>query len=61
MDKALGEKLYWAGKELRKAQQRYARSKTNENNRSRLDAERKFDAVLEDCAKHVEARQTTLF
>ena len=60
MDKALGEKLYWTGEELRKAQKRCARSKTTENNRLRLDAERKFDAVLEECAKSVEARQAKL-
>lgn len=61
MDKALGEKLYLAGNELRKAQKRCDRSKTTENNRLRLDAERKFDAALEECAKSVAARQTTLF
>lgn len=60
MDKILAERLFAAGKELRQAQKRYAKTRSHENNRYRLDAERSFDAVLEECAKSVTTRQATL-
>lgn len=59
MDKALAERLFNAGKELRQAQKRYAKIRNNENNHIRIATERKFDEVLAEWAKG--APQAKLF
>lgn len=51
MDKARAERLFLAGKEMRQAQKRHATSRSYENNRYRVEAERKFDEALAECAK----------
>lgn len=52
-------RLVHAGLELRKAQKRHDRTHKYDDNRCRLEAEKKFDEVLEECAKG--APQPSLF
>ena len=59
MNKALAERLFLAGKDMRQAQKRCAKNRNLENNRNRIDTERKFDEVLAECTKG--APQAKLF